>query len=65
MQTEVQFWSNVAQLFFKREMFQKKFVMKMKTHVLYIHYRFSRKTVSFSAIMWKNMVEPDRPQVTT
>ena len=44
VQTDIQFWSNVAQLFLKREMFQAKDVLKMKTHIMY-SLSFFRKTV--------------------
>jgi hypothetical protein len=41
-------------------MFQTKFVEKIKTH--FMLHNFVPKIVPFE-IMWKNMVQPDRPQM--
>jgi len=41
-----------------------KFVEKIKTNIL-CSVHFSRKSYSFYEEMWENMVEPDRPLMTT
>jgi hypothetical protein len=43
-------------------MFQTRFVEKIKTHILCSITFFENRAVY--EIMWKNMVEPDRPQMT-
>ena len=63
MQTDRQLCSYVAQLFLKLEMFRAKFVLKMKTHVIY-SLPFPENRDDF-AIKWEIVVETDRPQVTT
>jgi hypothetical protein len=44
-------------------MFQKKFAEKFRTHISYIKKNFSENRAAYE-IMWKNAVEPDRPQRT-
>jgi len=43
-------------------MFQTKDVRNIKTHILYSRF-FPLKIVPFIEIMWKNMVQPDRPHM--
>jgi len=43
-------------------MFPTKFVEEIKTHILYSVTFFENRSVF--EIMWKNMIEPDRPQMT-
>jgi len=45
-------------------MFQKKKVVgKIKTHISLINNFFKKRNRTVYEIMWKNMLEPDRPQV--
>jgi hypothetical protein len=44
-------------------MFHTKVVEKIKTHILFSTVFFSENRAVYE-IMWKNMVEPDRPQMT-
>jgi hypothetical protein len=44
-------------------MFQTEVVEKVKTHMLFSVLFFSENRAVYE-IMWKNMVEPDRPQMT-
>ena len=54
---------HLAEIFFKREIFQSRAVNKMKTHVLCrLTFIFENRAVY--EIMWKNMVQPDKPQMT-
>jgi hypothetical protein len=57
MKTNTHFWSCRAQFFLEWEMFHIKFVEKFKTHILF-------KYCLACWIMWKYIVEPDRPQMT-
>jgi hypothetical protein len=41
-------------------MFQTKFIETLKSHILYSIVLF--RNIAFYEIMWKNVVEPDRPQ---
>jgi hypothetical protein len=45
-------------------MFQTEFVEKIKTHILCSVTFFFLENRAVYEIMWKNIVEPDRPQVT-
>ena len=45
-------------------MYQIKVVEKIQTHFMFNIF-FPPKKGTFCEIMWKNMVEPERPQVTT
>jgi hypothetical protein len=56
----VHFWSYRAQFFFKGEMFQTEVTEKIKTHIL-CSITFFLKKNAFYEIIWKNIVEPDRP----
>jgi len=58
MKTNTQFWSYVAHFFLEWGMFQTKFVEKIETHWIC----FEDRTVY--EVMWKNIVEPERPQMT-
>jgi hypothetical protein len=44
-------------------MFQAKFLEKIKAHILCSIIFFSKNRAVYE-IKWKNMVEPDRPQMT-
>ena len=63
MKPNINFWSYLAQLSSEWEMFQTKFVDKIKTHVLYSVTFFFRKSAVYR-IMWRETVEPSRPQMT-
>jgi hypothetical protein len=61
MKTYVQLWY-LGEFFLEREMFQTNVVEKIKTHFTFnIFFPVSRAVYE---IMLKNMVEPDRPQMT-
>jgi len=56
MKTDVYLY--LAQFFLDYEMFQAKFVAKVKTPILF-SLNFAPKNVPF--MMWKNIVQSDRP----
>ena len=60
MKTCVHLWY-VAEFFLEWEMFQTKVVEKIKTHFM-LNKFFSENRAVYE-IMWKNMVERDRPQI--
>jgi hypothetical protein len=62
MKTYVLLRSDIAQCFLETEMFQNKVVEKIKMHIL-CSITFSEKGAVYE-IMWKNMLQPDRPHVT-
>jgi len=62
MNIYVHFLSYLAQLFLELEMLQAKFVEKIKTHI-FCSIIFT-ENLAFYEIMWKNMIEPGRPQMT-
>ena len=45
-------------------MFQKKVVKKIKTHHFYVQYFFFFENRAVNELVWKNIVESDRPQMT-
>ena len=59
MKTNTHFLSYVAHLFLEGDMFQTKFVVKIKTYLLYSTFFFNH---AICEIMWKNIVETDRLQ---
>jgi hypothetical protein len=62
MKTCVHLWLYLAQFFLEWEMFQIEVVGKTKTHIL-CSVTFSENHAIYE-IMWKGMVEPDRPRMT-
>ena len=46
-------------------MFQTKFVQKIKTHNFMFNDFFFSENRAVYKIIWKNTVQPDRPQITT
>jgi hypothetical protein len=62
MKTNTRFWSYLAHFFLEWEMFQTKFVENIKTHLLCSVTFFENRAVY--EIMWKNIVERGRPQMT-
>ena len=63
MKAYVHLWSYVAQYFLEWEMFYAEVVEKIETHILCSMIFFSENRVLYK-IMWKNIVQPDRPQMT-
>ena len=63
MKTNIHFWSYLAQFFLEWEMFQTSFVKKIKKKYFVLS-NFSN-IVSFMRKCEKNVVEPERPQMTT
>jgi len=55
--------SHLAHIFVEREMFETNVTEKIKKHVLYSS-AFSSENRAVCEIMWKNIVEGDRTQVT-
>jgi hypothetical protein len=62
MQTDTHFLSYLAQFFLEREMLQTKVVDNIKIHILCSIIFFENRAVY--EIMWKNIVEPGRLQMT-
>ena len=60
---DIHFWSHLAQFFSEWEMFQRKVVQKIKTHILRSVTHFFENRALYE-IMWKNVVELERPQIT-
>jgi hypothetical protein len=63
MKIDLHFWTHLVQFFLAREMLQTKVVEKIKTFIL-CSIIFSPENRAIYEIMWKNIVEPDRPQMT-
>jgi hypothetical protein len=62
MKMYVHLWQYLTEFFLEWEIFQRKVVEKIKTHILYST-TFFPKVVPFK-VMFKSMVEPDMPQMT-
>jgi hypothetical protein len=62
MKTNIHFWSYLTYFFVERNMFQKKVVDKIETHILCSIAYFWK--LCLYEIMWKNIVEPGRHQMT-
>jgi hypothetical protein len=63
MKTNTHFLSYLAYFFLKWEVFEAKFAEKIKTHIL-CSTTFSENRPVYE-IMWKNVVQPDRPEMIT
>ena len=63
MKTFLRIWKCLAELLLEWEIFQVKVVEKIKTHIL-CSVTFFPRNRAVCEIMWKNMVEPERPQMT-
>jgi hypothetical protein len=62
MKINIPLWSRLAELLLRmRKMFQTKVVEKIKTHISCSITFFNR---AIYEIMWKNILEPDMPQMT-
>ena len=57
-------YANISLNFLKREMFRTKVAEKIKTHIFMSDNTFSPENRAVYETMWKNRVEPDRPQMT-
>ena len=64
MKTTRHFWSYLAKFLLKWEMFQTKVVEENKTHLLWSVNFFFKENGAVYEIMWINIAEPDRPQMT-
>jgi hypothetical protein len=64
MKTNIHFLSLLA-LFLEWELFQTNFVEKIKTHILWSITFFVVENCTVHEIMWKNLVQPGRPRMTT
>ena len=62
MQDDIHLLSYLAQFFLEWEMFQTKVVEKIRTHFVFNNLFFENR--AFYGIMWKNIVERGRPQMT-
>jgi hypothetical protein len=63
MNTRTHFLSYLAQLFVEREILQTKIAEKIKTHLSCSATSVSESRAVYE-IMYKNKVQPDRPQMT-
>jgi hypothetical protein len=62
VKTTRHFWSYLAQFFLELETFETRVVEEMKTHILCSVTIVENR--AFYEIMWRNIVEPDRPKMT-
>jgi hypothetical protein len=62
MKTDVRLWWYHAEFFLEWEIFKTKVVEKIKTH--FVFKKFFPENPAVYEIMWKNMVQPDRTQMT-
>jgi hypothetical protein len=62
MKTDTYFWSYPAHFFLEWEMFQTNVVEGIKTHFVFNIFFFENRAVY--EIMWKNIVQRGRPQMT-
>ena len=63
MKTDIVLWSYLAQFFLEWKVFQIKVVEIIKPRILCSVITFSKNCALYE-IMWKNIVEPYRPQMT-
>jgi hypothetical protein len=61
MKPNTHIWSYLTHFFLEWEIFQTKFVAKIKTHILCSVTFFSFENTAVYEIMWKNIVEWGRP----
>ena len=62
MKTNIHFWPYLSHFFLEWKMLKAKFLDKVETHILCSLIFFLNR--DFYQIMWKNIVEQSRPQVT-
>ena len=63
MKTNTRYWPYLAEFFLEWEMFQTKSVEKIKTH--FVSNTCIANNRAVYEIMWKNIVDPDRPDDST
>jgi hypothetical protein len=63
MKTNIHFLLHLAHFFLESEMFQTKFVEEMKTLIFCSTFFFLENRAVYE-VMWKNMVQLGRPQMT-
>ena len=63
MITNVHIWSHATLFLLEWEMLQTKFIEKIKIHFVIINIFFYENRAIYS-IIWKNIVERNRPQIT-
>jgi len=63
MKAHVRVWWYIAEFFVEWEMFQTNVAEKIKTRFL-CSIPFFHENRAFYEIIWKNIVQPDRPQMT-
>ena len=61
METNIHFWSYLAQFFLEWEIFPTNFVEEIKTDILCSIIVF--ESFAVCEVMWKNKVEPGRQQI--
>jgi hypothetical protein len=61
MKTFLHLWQYLAEFLLECEIFQIKFVQKIKTHILCPAIFFPENY----EVMWKTVVEPEGPQITS
>jgi hypothetical protein len=65
MKTDVHLWQYLAELYLERQFFQTKVTEKIKKkNTFYTQYIFPPEIRAVYKIMRRNMVEPERPQMT-
>ena len=64
MKTNLHVWSYPAQFFLEWQMFQTTFLEKIKRHFMFNYLFFFSENRVVYEIMWKNIVERGRPQMT-
>jgi len=61
MKTYVHLWQQLAEFFLEC----KKFHAKVVEHTFWVQQMFSPENQTAYEIVWKNMAQPDMPQITT
>jgi hypothetical protein len=65
MKTNIHLWLYLAQVFLEWEMFQTEVVEKTQTHFMFHNLFYeNRGLCAVYEVMWENIVEPGRPQMT-
>jgi len=63
MKTDIHIWSYLARFFLEWEIFQTELIEKIKTHFMICIF-FNENRAIYEKIWKKNIVDPDRTQVT-
>jgi hypothetical protein len=64
MKTFVHLWQYLLEFFVEWDIFQTKFVEKVNAHILCSVFPPPPESRAVYELMWKNVVQPDRPQMT-